>query len=110
MHWVVLVFFIREQNISAFPSPETREVKSLQTGPYAVVRHPLYTSVLLQGLLFTLMSWSYAPLVGFGITAGALAVKMPIEVRGPYHQDPDVAAEYRAYMQRVPVRVIPFIW
>ncbi|KAG2352917.1 hypothetical protein BDR07DRAFT_1228994, partial [Suillus spraguei] len=81
----------------------------IQTGPYAVVRHPLYTSVLIQGLLFTLMSWSYAPLVGFGITAGALAVKMPIE-EDLIMQDPDVAAEYRAYMQRVPARVIPFIW
>ncbi|KAG2127848.1 hypothetical protein BD769DRAFT_1667906 [Suillus cothurnatus] len=51
----------------------------VQTGPYAVVRHPLYTSVLIQGLLFTLMSWSYVPLVALGITASAFAVKMPIE-------------------------------
>ncbi|KAG2070433.1 hypothetical protein BDR04DRAFT_1100135 [Suillus decipiens] len=81
----------------------------VQTGPYAVVRHPLYTSVLIQGLLFTIMSWSYASLVGFGITAGGLAVKMPIE-EDLIMQDPGVAAEYRAYMQRVPARVIPFIW
>ncbi|KAG2039634.1 hypothetical protein BDR03DRAFT_859716 [Suillus americanus] len=81
----------------------------VQTGPYAVVRHPLYTGVLIQGLLFTLMSWSYAPLVGLGIVAGAFAVKMPIE-EGLIMQDPATAAEYRAYMQRVPSRVIPFLW
>ncbi|KAG2062850.1 hypothetical protein BDR04DRAFT_1111968, partial [Suillus decipiens] len=48
----------------------------VQTGPYAVVRHPGYASVLIQELLFALMSWSYAPLVGLGIIAGAFAVKM----------------------------------
>ncbi|KAG2362098.1 hypothetical protein BDR07DRAFT_1333582 [Suillus spraguei] len=81
----------------------------VQTGPYAVVRHPLYTSVLIQGLLFTIMSWSYASLVGFCITAGGLAIKMPIE-EDLIMQDPGDATEYRAYMQRVPARVIPFIW
>ncbi|KAG2070435.1 hypothetical protein BDR04DRAFT_1076890 [Suillus decipiens] len=81
----------------------------VQTGPYAVVRHPGYASVLIQELLFALMSWSYAPLVGLGIIAGAFAVKMPIE-EDLIMQDPGVAAEYRAYMQRVPARVIPFIW
>jgi protein-S-isoprenylcysteine O-methyltransferase Ste14 len=81
----------------------------VQTGPYAVVRHPIYTSVLIQGLLFTLMSWSYAPLVALGITAGAFAIKMPIE-EDLIIQDPATAAEYRAYMQRVPARVIPFLW
>lgn len=81
----------------------------VQTGQYAVVRHPLYTGVLIQGLLFTLMTWSYAPLVGLGIVAGAFAVKMPIE-EDLIMQDPAVAAEYRAYMQKVPARVIPFLW
>ncbi|KIK47479.1 hypothetical protein CY34DRAFT_229206 [Suillus luteus UH-Slu-Lm8-n1] len=81
----------------------------VQTGPYAVVRHPLYTQMLIQEALFTVIFWSYAPLVGLGIVAAAFAIKMPIEedlIMG----DPAIAAEYRAYMQRVPARVIPFLW
>ncbi|KAG1748697.1 hypothetical protein EDB19DRAFT_220599 [Suillus lakei] len=81
----------------------------VQTGPYAMVRHPLYMNMLIQQALFTVMFWSYAPLVGLGITAGAFAVKIPIEedlIMG----DSAVAGEYRAYMQRVPARVIPFLW
>ncbi|KAG1774853.1 hypothetical protein EV702DRAFT_1047390 [Suillus placidus] len=83
--------------------------KVMQTGPYAVMRHPLYTNMLIQEALFALMFWSYAPLVGLGITAGAFAVKMPIE-EDLIMKDPAVAAEYRAYMQRVPARVIPYLW
>ncbi|KAG0704283.1 hypothetical protein DFH29DRAFT_1078446 [Suillus ampliporus] len=83
--------------------------KVVQTGPYTVVRHPLYTSMLIQQVFFVVMLWSYAPLVGLGITAGAFAVKMPIE-EDLIMKDPAVAAEYRAYMQRVPARIVPFLW
>ncbi|KAG2342129.1 hypothetical protein BDR05DRAFT_886755 [Suillus weaverae] len=82
----------------------------VQTGPYAVVRHPLYMNMLIQQALFVVMFWSYAPLVGLGIVAGAFAVKIPIEASALIMEDPAVAAEYRAYMQRVPARVIPFFW
>lgn len=81
----------------------------VQTGAYAVVRHPGYASVLIQGLLFAVMTWSYAPLLALSITAGTLAVKMPIE-EDLIMQDAAVAGEYRAYMQRVPARVIPYLW
>ncbi|KAG1884885.1 hypothetical protein F4604DRAFT_1676325 [Suillus subluteus] len=83
----------------------------VQTGPYAVVRHPLYTNVLIQQAVFAVVFWSYAPLVGLGIIAGAFAVKIPIEAsEALIMEDAAVAAEYRAYMQRVPARVIPFLW
>lgn len=81
----------------------------VQTGPYAVVRHPLYMHILIQQALFAVMFWSYAPVVGLGIVAGAFAIKIPIE-ENLIMEDPAVATEYRAYMQRVPARVIPFLW
>ncbi|KAG1748692.1 hypothetical protein EDB19DRAFT_219903 [Suillus lakei] len=55
------------------------------------------------------MFWSYTPLVGLGIMTGAFAVKMPIE-EDLIMKDPAIAGEYRAYMQKVPARVIPFLW
>ncbi|OJA10127.1 hypothetical protein AZE42_09374 [Rhizopogon vesiculosus] len=83
--------------------------KLVQTGPYAVVRHPVYIAMLIQQALFSVMFWSYTPLVALGIVAAAFAMKMPIEEE-LIMKDPAVGAEYRAYMQRVPARVIPFVW
>lgn len=40
-----------------------------------------YRAVLLQEAVWSIMFWSYIPLVALGIIAAAFAVKMPIEVR-----------------------------
>ncbi|KIJ64445.1 hypothetical protein HYDPIDRAFT_90192 [Hydnomerulius pinastri MD-312] len=81
----------------------------VQSGPYAVVRHPMYSSVLFQEILYSVMFWSYAPLVGLSITASAFAIKMPIE-EGMIQKDEGVRDEYRAYKKNVPARIIPYIW
>ncbi|KAG1872338.1 hypothetical protein DFJ58DRAFT_741762 [Suillus subalutaceus] len=93
------------------PAGRREKSRVVQTGPYAVVRHPLYMNMLIQHALFAVMFWSYAPLVCLGIVAGAFTVKIPIEAsEALIMEDAAVAAEYRAYMQRVPARVIPFLW
>lgn len=43
--------------------------------------HEMNSSVLLQEALWSVMFWSYIPLVALGITTFAFAVKMPIEAR-----------------------------
>lgn len=43
------------------------------------------SSVLVQEALWSIMFWSYIPLVAFGITASAFVVKMPIEVLFMYY-------------------------
>ncbi|KAG1772325.1 hypothetical protein EDD22DRAFT_965761 [Suillus occidentalis] len=99
----------RGMRIDLCTSQRREKPRVVQTGPYAVVRHPLYTQMLMQQALAAVMFWSYAPLVGFGIIAGALSIKIPIE-EDLILSDPAIATEYRAYMQKVPARVIPFLW
>ncbi|KAI9460332.1 hypothetical protein HD554DRAFT_2197143 [Boletus coccyginus] len=81
----------------------------VQTGPYAWVRHPLYTAVLLQEVVWSVMFWSYVPLVALAITAAASAVKMPIE-EDVIQQDDVIKEEYREYKKKVTARIIPYIW
>jgi protein-S-isoprenylcysteine O-methyltransferase Ste14 len=81
----------------------------VKTGPYAWVRHPGYSSVLLQEALWSIMFWSYVPLVALGITAFVFAVKMPIE-ESLIQKDDAVKDEYRKYMKKVPARILPYVW
>ncbi|KAF8442108.1 hypothetical protein L210DRAFT_3535795 [Boletus edulis BED1] len=95
-----------QKNALSVRREKSRVVK---TGPYTWVRHPIYSSVLLQEALWCIMFWSYIPLVALGITAAALAIKMPIE-ESLIQTDDVVGDEYRKYMEEVPARIIPYIW
>ena len=76
-------------------------------GPYALVRHPMYTSFLLMALgqAFLLANWvvGLAGLIGFAVLFFLRVDKeerMMLEIFGP---------EYRAYMDRTK-RIIPYIY
>ncbi|EIW84680.1 hypothetical protein CONPUDRAFT_48846 [Coniophora puteana RWD-64-598 SS2] len=86
-----------------------KNVKIVKHGVYSVVRHPMYTAVLIQQLLFGLMYWSYVPFATFGICSVAFAIKMPIE-EDLIMQDASVADEYKVYKKEVPYRILPYLW
>jgi len=87
---------------------EIREQHRLvETGPYARVRHPMYTSFLLMavGQAFLLANWvaGLAGLIGFAVLFFLRVGKeerMMLEIFG---------AEYRAYMERTK-RIIPYLY
>ncbi|KAF8124763.1 hypothetical protein EV363DRAFT_1403047 [Boletus edulis] len=81
----------------------------VQTGPYALVRHPLYTVALFQVPLQCLMFWSYVPLFALVATAALIAIKIPIEEEA-IQRDAAIREEYRAYMRKVPARLVPYVW
>ncbi|KDQ62292.1 hypothetical protein JAAARDRAFT_122345 [Jaapia argillacea MUCL 33604] len=83
--------------------------KLVETGPYRYVRHPMYSLVMAQELLFSVMSWSYIPLLAFGVTAIAYAVKMPVEEH-TITEDPTIGPAYQEYKSRVTSRILPGIW
>ncbi|NRP72580.1 hypothetical protein ILFOPFJJ_03478 [Ensifer psoraleae] len=79
----------------------------ISRGPYALVRHPMYTSFLLMGLgqAFLLSNWviGLAGLVGFAVLFFLRVDKeerMMLEIFG---------AQYRTYMARTK-RIIPYLY
>lgn len=79
----------------------------ISSGPYALVRHPMYTSFMLMGLAqaFLLSNWvaGLAGLVGFAVLFFLRVDKeerMMLDVFGP---------EYRAYMDKTK-RIIPYLY
>jgi protein-S-isoprenylcysteine O-methyltransferase Ste14 len=87
---------------------EIRERHALVSGgPYAIIRHPMYTSFMLMGLgqAFLLSNWvaGIAGLIGFAVLFFLRVDKeerMMLENFGP---------EYRAYMERTK-RIIPYLY
>jgi protein-S-isoprenylcysteine O-methyltransferase Ste14 len=87
---------------------EIRERHALVcAGPYAVIRHPMYTSFMLMGLgqAFLLSNWvaGLAGLIGFAILFFLRVDKeerMMLENFGP---------QYQAYMERTK-RIIPYLY
>ncbi|KIK64295.1 hypothetical protein GYMLUDRAFT_258848 [Collybiopsis luxurians FD-317 M1] len=81
----------------------------VSTGPYKVVRHPMYSGVLAELILLSVAHWSWIPLVSCGICLGAFALKIPIEER-LIESDPAMGQAYVEYKKKVPYRLIPYIW
>ena len=78
----------------------------IRNGPYAIVRHPIYTGALV-ALLGTAIVFAEARgLVSVGIATIALCVKLLHEERFMTEQ---FGAEYAKYSQKVK-RLIPFVW
>ncbi|KAI0785251.1 hypothetical protein C8Q75DRAFT_776579 [Abortiporus biennis] len=85
------------------------KTKTVETGPYSVIRHPLYASILLAQASWAWMWWSYIPLVGLGLSAISFAAKIPIEER-IREEDPLTGVEYSSYSKKVKYRLIPYVW
>jgi protein-S-isoprenylcysteine O-methyltransferase Ste14 len=78
----------------------------ITTGPYSIVRHPMYAGALLMfiGSPLLLCSWWGLLAVPMGIVL--FGIRIGIEER-TLRTNLD---GYTEYMQRVPYRLIPFVW
>ena len=101
------IFFVYRANTYTSATIEIAEHQTVvSTGPYALVRHPLYASALLYvlGTPLALGSW-------WGLVAVALMV--PVIVWRLVDEERMLAAQlpgYTDYQQRVRRRLVPFVW
>jgi protein-S-isoprenylcysteine O-methyltransferase Ste14 len=100
--WAVVV--MKLHTLTALPSVR-KSAQLCTAGPYRVIRHPMYTAVLLLLLAFLLNDYSHTGLVVFIIVLVDLLVKMQVEERiliAHY-------ADYKEYMKRTK-RLVPFVY
>ena len=78
----------------------------VDTGPYALVRHPIYTGILAAALATAMVFGHLSNLLGVGVLAAAFWLKAAVEER--FLSETLGADAYAAYARRVR-RLIPYI-
>jgi protein-S-isoprenylcysteine O-methyltransferase Ste14 len=103
----LFIFFVfRENTFAAATIEVVADQKVISTGPYAVVRHPLYSGALIMlfGTPLALGSW-------WGLL---LLIPMTIVIACRLLDEEKLLANgltgYRQYCQKVRYRLVPFIW
>jgi len=77
----------------------------VDTGPYALVRHPIYTAILSGGLWLALMKGTVWAMAGFVLLTVGYVMKARIEER--FLREQLGAEAYDEYSRRVPM-LVPF--
>jgi protein-S-isoprenylcysteine O-methyltransferase Ste14 len=102
--FVFLVY--RENTFTSATIEVSVDQKVVATGPYAVVRHPMYASASLYLLGTPLALGSYWGLLAFAVMLPFLIWRLCDEERILAENLPG----YREYQQRVRYRLVPMIW
>ena len=80
--------------------------KVVQTGPYAFVRHPVYTGWLIAMFGSALVAGTIDGFLGVELTILAFVIKLPREEK---LLSQELGDEYRQYMEKVPATLFPGI-
>lgn len=83
-----------------------RDHRVIDTGPYAIVRHPGYAGFILVLLATPLLLGSVATLIPIAATVAVLKVRIVLEERLLRRELPG----YEEYTKRVRYRLVPGIW
>lgn len=106
---MAIAYLALRENAYAIPVVRIQEERGQQvvsSGPYAIVRHPMYSGVLLLFPSTGLLLGSWWGVAGSALLALGLAVRTALEDRALQRG----LAGYAAYAARVRARLIPFIW
>ena len=102
-----LVFFVFKENSYTSRVIEVdKKQKVITTGPYSVIRHPMYLGVILMYIFMPLALGSYYALIFF------LPVIILIVFR-TLNEEKVLAKDlkgYKKYMKKVKYRIIPYVW
>jgi protein-S-isoprenylcysteine O-methyltransferase Ste14 len=100
-----IFFVLRANTFASSIVTVEREQRVIDTGPYAIVRHPMYTGGLLFLLAMPIMLGSWVAAASFPIFVLAILLRARDEERLLARDLPG----YTDYIERVPYRLIPHV-
>jgi protein-S-isoprenylcysteine O-methyltransferase Ste14 len=104
--WIGIYFVFRENSFASSTIESPADQKVISSGPYAIVRHPMYAAafIMLLGISPALGSWWGVPIAI--ATLPTLIWRLVDEERFLVHNLPG----YPEYQGRVRYRLLPLIW
>ena len=104
--YVMYAFVLRENAYLSRTVEVQENQKVIDTGLYAVIRHPMYTATILLFLSMPLILGSLISLVVFLVYPVIIIARLKAEEKLLLKE----LAGYTEYMQKVKYRLIPFVW
>jgi protein-S-isoprenylcysteine O-methyltransferase Ste14 len=102
-----LVFRVMKANSFAGSTIEVENGQAvIQTGPYVLVRHPMYLGMVITALAVPFALGSYAALPAFALIVPVLVLRL-IHEEKTLHRE---LAGYAEYCERTQFRLVPWIW
>lgn len=103
----LFVFLVFKENSYASRVVEVQEGQQvISTGPYGVIRHPMYLGVLVMFLATPIALGSYMAVVPFAF----LPVSLVFRIRNEEKVLREELPGYKEYCEKVRYRLIPFVW
>ncbi len=104
--WLGTYFVFRENSFTAATIERAADQRVISTGPYTLVRHPMYSSMLVMLLGMPIALGSWWGLLTLLVMATALILRIFDEERFLASELPG----YVEYKQKVRYRLIPHLW
>jgi protein-S-isoprenylcysteine O-methyltransferase Ste14 len=104
--YVMFFFVLRENSYASRVIEVEKEQKVISTGPYALVRHPMYLGVLLMYSFSPLALGSWWALIPAASIAIVLVARIKNEEEVLLRELPG----YAEYQQKTRFRMIPWVW
>lgn len=104
--FLIIFFVFRENSYTAGVVKVETNQQVISTGPYGVVRHPMYAGAALMFLATPVALGSLWALLVAILLCGGLAARLLDEERYLSANLPG----YTAYCQKVKYRLVPFVW
>lgn len=101
---IILVF--KENTYASRVVEVSKNQTVISTGPYSIVRHPMYLGVLIMFSVTPLALGSYWAIIPFAALPAFLVLRILNEERLLSEQLPG----YKEYCRRIRFRIIPFVW